>query len=260
MHNEYARAERTSRRSFLSKTAAAAVAAVSVVPGAVRGGAEGRSAGPGRPGGVVLFQGDSITDAGRDKKRDRPNDPRALGRGYAMLVASHFLGTEPQEDLKFYNRGISGNKVPQLAERWGEDCLAIKPDVLSVLIGVNDLWHKLNGRYDGTIETYERDYRALLKRTRQDLPGIELVICEPFVLRCGAVNDDWFPAFDGYRAAARRVAEDFRAVFVPFQAMFDEAVKEAPPEYWAGDGVHPTMAGSYRMARCWVETVTKAKG
>ena len=85
------------------------------------------------------------------------------------------------------------------------------------------------------------------------------MICEPFVLRCGAVTDKWFPEFEGYRAAAKQVAKDFHAVFVPFQAMFDKAVKSAPPEYWAGDGVHPTMAGAGLMARTWLDTVSQAK-
>ena len=130
--------------------------------------------------------------------------------------------------------------------------------MLSILIGVNDIWHKLNGRYDGTIEVYERDYRALLQRTRQQLPQVKFVVCEPFVLRCGAVNEKWFPDFDGYRAAAKKVAEAFDAVFVPFQSMFDEACKDTPPAYWAGDGVHPTLAGAQLMARTWIDTVSKA--
>jgi len=206
-------------------------------------------------GDIVLFQGDSITDAGRDRKREgNANDKRALGSGYAFLIGARLLADRP--DLKIYSRGISGNKVYQLAERWDKDCIALKPDLVSILIGVNDIWHKLNGRYDGTIEIYERDYRALLERTRRELPGVKLVVCEPFVLRCGAVNDTWFPDFDGYRAAARRVATSFKAVFVPFQAAFDEAVKSAPPEHWAADGVHPTMAGASLMAQAWLDAVS----
>jgi lysophospholipase L1-like esterase len=212
-----------------------------------------------KEGDVVLFQGDSITDAGRDKKNANANEARALGTGYALFLAAQLLARRADAGLKIYNRGISGNKVFQLAERWDADCLALKPNVLSILIGVNDLWHALDGKYNGTVEIYEKDYRALLTRTQQALPGVKLVICEPFVLRCGAVNDKWFPAFDGYRAAARRVATDFHATFVPFQAMFDEAVRKAPPAYWAGDGVHPTIAGAGLMAHTWLETVAHAK-
>lgn len=259
--------EHTTRRRFLSGalTTAAGVSAASAlsassgcrsVPGASRTSAHGFLG----SGDVVLFQGDSITDAGRDRGHENePNNARALGSGYAFLLACHLLAQHPAANLKIYNRGISGNKVYQLAERWDKDCIALKPSVVSILIGVNDIWHTLNGNYQGTVEIYERDYRALLERTQRELPGVRLVICEPFVLRCGAVNDKWFPEFDHYRAAARRVATDFHAVFVPFQSMFDQAAQEAAPAYWAADGVHPTLAGAYRMARAWLDAVSHAK-
>jgi lysophospholipase L1-like esterase len=213
-----------------------------------------------RPNSVILFQGDSITDAGRDRAREKtPNDVRALGSGYAFLATSQLLAEHPAAGLKIYNRGISGNKVFQLAERWDADCISLKPDVVSVLIGVNDIWHRLNGQYNGTVEVYEKDYVALLERTRKALPQVKLVVCEPFVLRCGAVNNKWFPDFDGYRAAARRVATASGALFLPFQAMFDEAGKKAPPAHWAADGVHPTMAGAWRMAQAWLDAVSHAR-
>ena len=209
-----------------------------------------------QPGETILFQGDSITDAGRNKEQtDKVNQQSAFGNGYAWLAASEMLVSRPEGSLRCFNRGISGNKVYQLAERWQTDCLDLKPSVLSILIGVNDIWHKLNGQYDGTVEVYEKDYHALLARTKKALPGIKLVVCEPFVLRCGAVNDTWFPEFDEYRAAARRVCDSAGARFVPFQAMFDRAVEYAPPEYWAADGVHPTNFGAALMAHTWLQTV-----
>lgn len=205
---------------------------------------------------VILIQGDSITDAGRDRKREKnANNSRALGKGYAFLIASELLAKRPNDGLKIYNRGISGHKVFQLAERWDKDCLDLQPDILSILIGVNDIWHTLNGHYKGTIEKYEKDYRALLQRTRRKLPNLTLMICEPFVLRCGAVNDKWFPEFEGYRKVARKMASECKAIFVPFQTMFDEAAKNTPPQHWAGDGVHPSMAGAYRMAQAWLNTL-----
>ncbi|MDT8302986.1 MAG: SGNH/GDSL hydrolase family protein [Sedimentisphaerales bacterium] len=205
---------------------------------------------------IIVFQGDSITDAGRDKERENnENDKNALGRGYVYSIAAHLLANQPGDGLKIYSRGISGNKVFQLADRWDKDCLDLKPDILSILIGVNDIWHSLNGNYDGTVEKYEKDYRALLKRTFKALPNLKLVICEPFVLRCGAVNDKWFPEFDKYRAVARKMSKEFKTLFVPFQSMFDDAVKEVSPSYWAGDGVHPSMAGAQLMAQEWLKTV-----
>ena len=209
---------------------------------------------------VILFQGDSITDMGRKKDPNAAaNDQPALGTGYAWLAAAELLVGHPEAGLKVFNRGISGNKVYQLADRWQADCLDLKPNVLSILIGVNDFWHTLNGNYNGTVEKYEADYRALLERTRQALPKVKLLICEPFVLRCGAVNDKWFPEFDRYRAAAQRIAHSFHATFLPFQAMFDEAVKYAPPAHWAADGVHPTAAGASLMAYNWLRTAAGKK-
>ena len=209
-----------------------------------------------KDGQVILFQGDSITDAGRDKAAtSAANEQTALGNGYAWLAAAELLVDHARSNYSVYNRGISGNKVFQLAERWQTDCLDLKPDLISILIGVNDIWHKLGGNYAGTVEIYERDYRALLDRTRKALPKVKLVICEPFVLRCGAVDEKWFPEFDHYRAAAKRVADSFHATFVPFQTMFAEAVKYAPPAHWAADGVHPTSAGASLMAHNWLRAV-----
>lgn len=254
----------TTRREFIGK--AAATTAVTLATSSLLSSAgcssstarlAGKKGGRIEAGNVVLFQGDSITDAGRDRQREgNANDIRALGSGYALLAGAALLANHAEAKLTIYNRGISGHKVFQLAERWDKDCLALKPDVVSILIGVNDIWHKLDGRYDGTIEVYERDYRALLERTKRELPGVKLVVCEPFVLRCGAVNEKWFPDFDGYRAAAKRVAGAFDAVFIPFQTMFDEAVQTTPPAYWAGDGVHPTLAGAALMAQAWCRAVS----
>jgi lysophospholipase L1-like esterase len=256
------------RRSFLRKVAAATAAALTSSSILSSSGCSDIMKGPsgqtscrliGKHN-VILFQGDSITDAGRDRAREKnANDPRAMGTGYAFLAASQLLAEHSDAKVRVYNRGISGNKVFQLADRWDQDCIALKPDVVSILIGVNDIWHKLNGTYDGTIEVYERDYRALMERTRRDLPGVKLVICEPFVLRCGAVNDKWFPEFDQYRIAAKEIAADFGALFVPFQSTFDEAVKNVPPDYWAVDGVHPSMAGCYLMTQAWLKAVSKAR-
>jgi len=205
---------------------------------------------------TILFQGDSITDARRQNRQaPSPNEQASMGNGYASMAASALLASRPELNLSIYNRGISGNKVHQLDARWQKECIDYQPDVLSILIGVNDIWHGLNGKYDGTVKTYENDYRALLQRTRKALPNVQLVICEPFVLKCGAVNEKWFPEFDQYRAAARKVADENAAVFVPFQTMFDQAINFAPPQHWAGDGVHPSPYGASLMADFWLQAV-----
>lgn len=205
---------------------------------------------------VILFQGDSITDAGRNRDEKGANNSRALGSGYAYLAGSKLLFDHADKSLQIYNRGISGNKVYQLAERWDEDCIGLKPAVLSILIGVNDFWHMLNGKYDGTIETYRNDFEALLKRTTEKLPDVKLVIGEPFaVTDVRAVDASWFPRFDEYRQAARQIAEEFKATFIPYQSIFDKASKTAPGVYWTHDGVHPSIAGSQLMAQAWLKAV-----
>ncbi len=208
------------------------------------------------PGDTVLFQGDSITDAGRDKKKQAANDGASLGRGYPFFLAGGLLADHADLNLTIHNRGISGNKVPDLDKRWQKDCLDLKPAVLSILVGVNDIWHKLSGKYDGTPEVYRDGFSALLERTKKSLPDVQLVICEPFVLRCGAVTDSWFPEFETRRAYAEEVAGKFDTLWVPFQQEFDAAVADGTkPAYWARDGVHPTHAGHALMAKTWRETV-----
>ncbi len=244
----------TSRRNFIKSVTASAIGGTALMLPGCNSALSGSSSSIIQKGSTILFQGDSITDAGRDRRSEgNANNKNALGRGYVYSIATQLLADRAGDGLKIYNRGISGHKVFQLADRWDKDCLDLKPDVLSILIGVNDIWHSLNGNYDGTVAKYEKDYRALLKRTLKALPNVKLVICEPFVLRCGAVNDKWFPQFDHYRAAAKKMSEEFNTLFVPFQSMFDDAVKQVPPAHWAGDGVHPSMAGAHLMGQEWLK-------
>lgn len=207
-----------------------------------------------RPGDTILFQGDSITDGGRIRDDAEFNSQPALGNGYAWLAAAEFLLDRP-DDLRVFNRGVSGNKVNQLSERWVADCLNLNPNVLSILIGVNDAWQELTGAGGDTLAKYETEYRDLLNRTKTALPDVRIIVCEPFVLRCGTVTDKWFLEFARYRASARKVADEVDATFVPFQSMFDRASKVAPPERWAHDSVHPTADGATLMAYEWLKAV-----
>ena len=209
-----------------------------------------------KAGDTILFQGDSITDAGRNREKTWANDPGAFGGGYALLAAAQMLCKYPEKDLQIYNRGISGNKVFQLRERWDEECIGLNPSVLSILIGVNDFWHTLSHGYEGTVKSYEDDFMALLKYTKEKLPNVQLVIGEPFAVNnIKAVDDSWYPAFNDYRAAAKRVAEAYGAIFIPYQTIFDEACKKVQGNYWTYDGVHPSLAGSELMAEAWLQAV-----
>jgi lysophospholipase L1-like esterase len=204
---------------------------------------------------VILFQGDSITDAGRNRTSAAENNASALGGGYPLMAASQMLRAHPDGGLHVFNRGVSGDKVPALQARWQADTIALKPDILSILVGVNDFWHKLTGGYAGTVADFESQYDEMLRGTKEALPGVRFVILEPFVLMTGAVDAKWFPEFDERRAVVQRVAKKAGALFVPLQAMFTQLAKAAPPSYWIGDGVHPTIAGHAAIAERWREAV-----
>jgi lysophospholipase L1-like esterase len=204
---------------------------------------------------VILFQGDSITDVGRNRSATGANNAAALGGGYPLIAASHMMRAHPDSGLQIFNRGVSGDKVPQLQARWDADTIALKPDILSILVGVNDLWHKLNGNSNGTVAEYESQYNDLLDGTKNAFPNVRLIILEPFVLMTGAVNEKWFPEFDQRRDAAARVAKRAGATFIPLQSMFTQLAKSAPAAYWLGDGVHPTIAGHAAIADRWREVV-----
>lgn len=209
-----------------------------------------------KKGATILFQGDSITDAGRNRKDNNANSQGALGAGYAFLAASHLLHTKAPLGLKCYNKGISGNKVFQLSNRWDRDCLLLKPGIVSILIGVNDFWHTLDGGYEGTAKRYEDDFRRLVKRTQKALPEAQIIIGEPFVILEGSAVDKerWLPEFRNYQQAAKKIARESSLAFIPYQSVFDKASKKVSPVYWAKDGVHPTVAGSHLMAQAWLET------
>lgn len=212
-----------------------------------------------KPEDLILFQGDSITDVERERHRQKmPNDGRAMGHGYPFHVTGELLAEYGDLNLQVYNRGISGDTITHLDRRWKRDTLELKPSVLSILIGANDIWGQVaGGRFKGTAESYREEYAALLTRTRQALPDVQLVVCEPFILKCGYVTDEWYPLIDTYREYARQVAADAGAILVPFQEALDKAMADSGtgPEYWVEDGVHPSMAGHALMAKTWREAV-----
>ncbi|PXA04080.1 lipolytic protein G-D-S-L family [Coraliomargarita sinensis] len=201
-------------------------------------------------GDVILFQGDSITDAGRKKEVGHANHTGALGKSYAAMLAGQLHAAYPGLDLQIYNRGISGNKIPDLAARWHNDAIDLKPKVLSILVGINDLWHTVafGSKYKGTVEDYETGYRELIERSQKEIPGVRIVICEPFELR------NW-KEFDPYREAAKRVAEEKHLTFVPFHSEFQKVAENPNSKFWAWDGIHPTIPGHALMCEVWREVV-----
>jgi len=243
------------RRKFIKRTTIASLA-IATAPFTL---GKLHAASDQTPKGVtILFQGDSITDAGRAKDRYYANLPKGMGLGYVYQAAAKLVADNPTGDYQIYNRGISGHKVNQLAARWKDDTLMIKPDVLSILIGINDYWHMVNGKFDGSAKRYETEFRALLERTKKELPAVKLIICEPFAVWGGsAITDRWKKELPAYQQAAAKLANEFDAAFVPFQKVFDKALKQAPASVWCPDGVHPSPSGAHLMANAWITEFNK---
>ena len=208
-----------------------------------------------RNGMKILFQGDSITDGGRSRNEDQNH---VMGHGYAYLVAARLGADFPERELRFYNRGISGNRVVDLYARWREDALNLEPDLISVLVGVNDVGAEMSRSAGVSKERYLKVYRLLIEETAEALPGCGFVICEPFFLphpNRNPNNDTYVSEVAARGAAAREIADEYGAVFVELQHVFDSACGQAPAEYWLWDGVHPTPQGHELIARAWTAEV-----
>ncbi len=210
-----------------------------------------------QPGYTVLFQGDSITDGNRTRNNDWNH---VMGHGFAYLVASRLWYDYPARGLHFFNRGISGNKITDLAARWQTDALDLKPDLLSILIGINDTAAFIGGDMNFTAEKFEDNYRQLLQQTKQALPNVELVLCDPFILEAGNIKTHWdkyLPEVQKRQQIVAKLAEEFGAIHITFQKNFDKALSRAPADYWIWDGIHPMPAGHELMAREWIKQVKK---
>jgi len=191
----------------------------------------------------VLFQGDSITDGNRGRSAD-PN--HILGHGYAFIIAARHGAAFPERKLDFYNRGVSGNTVLDLEKRWAKDTLALKPDLLSVMIGVNDQSHGV------PLEAYEATYDKLLTDARAQNPKLKLVLIEPFVRHPGKPVPEGIVA---RQAIVAKLAQKHGAALVKLQKLFDEAAAKTADDYWVWDTVHPTYRGHQLLADEWERVV-----
>lgn len=203
---------------------------------------------------TILFQGDSITDADRSRELDYKT-----GIGYPTLVIGE-LGFDNPNEYKFYNKGVSGNRVVDVYSRIKEDIINLKPDIMSILIGVNDVWHELNYQNGVDADKYFKIYSMLIEEVKEALPNIKIMILEPFVLKGTATSDNW----DCFRNEvlkradkAKEIAEKYQLPFIPLRDKFDEAAKTAPSDYWLIDGVHPTTAGHELIKREWIKAFKK---
>ncbi len=201
---------------------------------------------------TVLFQGDSITDCGRRNCGGEGFDCHGMGPGYPGMVAAQLACDRPELELDFVNLGISGNRVSNLYDRWQEDCINLHPDVLSILIGVNDIWHFFKRNELPDVPRFARVYRELLTWTRRELPHVKLVLMDPFLSPEVENRYPMVPDVAKERRIVAELAKDFDAIHVRLQEVFDAAAKRAPQAHWSADGVHPTPAGQQLIAEAWI--------
>lgn len=205
-----------------------------------------------------LFQGDSITDAGRSFDYD---DGRG-SYGYPTFVAGK-LGVKYPGQIEFINRGISGNRVVDLYARIKRDFINVKPDVITILIGINDVWHEFGDDPNGVSdEKYFRVYCSLIEELKEALPDTTIIILEPFVLKASATQDKWaeFRSETEKRAkSAKKVADKYSLPFIPLMDKFDSLAMTAPADHWLLDGVHPAPAGHEIIAEAIVDKCEELK-
>lgn len=209
---------------------------------------------------VILFQGDSITDCSRGQ-----GNP--TGIGYPFLVEAA-LGADYPGEYSFFNRGISGNRIVDVYARIKADIINLKPDYMSILIGINDVWHDIDWKNGVDTPKFEKIYSMLIEEVKAACPDIKITIMTPYVLegpgtKSSEERPDRFERFKAGTAekidACKRIAEKYGLPTIELQPVFDEALKRAPASFWSADGVHPTANGHELIKRCWIENFEATK-
>ncbi len=201
---------------------------------------------------LILFQGDSITDAGRSRE-----DDGMLGYGYTRLVEAE-LGYEEPTKYEFLSRGVGGNRIVDLYARIKRDIIGLKPDVLSILIGVNDVWHEYSPISPNGVDKdkFYKIYDMLIEEIKSELPDIKIMILEPFCLKGGATEKLWEEFSSGVKdrsIMAEKIAEKYNLPFIKLQDGFNELCKVREATYWLKDGVHPTAKGHEFIKNEWIK-------
>ncbi len=201
------------------------------------------------PKDTIVFIGDSITDAGRLEASYRP-----FGYGYVHFAANYLLAKYPEYNLHIINTGISGNTIRDLNGRWENDCLNHKPDILSILIGINDVWRQHTNRLDEVVllDEYELTYERLLSLVKEKY-DCQLVLMEPFMF-CDDTENPMYKTLKGFIAVVHNLAKKFNAVLVPLQESIDKKIKQVPPEKFSDDMIHPYLWKHAWIAQRWLET------
>ncbi len=198
----------------------------------------------------ILFQGDSITDAGRDYRNFHN-----MGNGYPKYASEGIREAFPNKEIEFINLGISGNRTDQLFDRMYNDLVALQPDIVSILIGINDIWHRHGAnRVETTDAQITTNYRAILERIKKQT-NAKIVILSPFLLDC-AEKETWREEVNAVLTIIRALADEFADVYIPLDKIFDEALKTQPePKYYSGDGVHPNQNGAALIGKIYADAV-----
>jgi len=191
----------------------------------------------------ILFQGDSITDAGRMRIG---ND---LGVGYVFISTAWLRKLHPELKLEIINRGVSGNTVIDLKNRWEEDCIILKPDWLSILVGINDCYNNISE------EEYEKTYTELILLVKQNVPSVNIVLMEPFLLEVKPEQKNLIKSIENKCEIVRSLAKKFDTLFIPLYEIFKQLLKIAAADYWTFDGIHPTPQGHFVIAENWLKTL-----
>lgn len=202
---------------------------------------------------IILFQGDSITDAGRTY--DTPNAAQAaepIGSGYPYMIKQYLDTFYGDSGIRVINRGVSGNRVIDLKNRWTEDCIELKPDYLSILIGVNDTWRRYDSNDATSAEAFEDSYRFILQRAASEL-SCQLILLEPFLIPSDPEKEVWREDLDPKIHAVRRLAREFGAVYIPLDGVFAANCTGNSPEKFSLDGVHPTAMGHALISKLWLD-------
>lgn len=205
---------------------------------------------------TILFQGDSITDASRVY-----SDINNLGCGYPLRV-SGVLGFEAPNEFRFVNKGISGNRIVDVYARIKADIINLKPDYMSLLIGVNDVWHEIDWQNGIDDAKFDKLYRALLDEILEALPSLKIMLLEPFVLEGTATSANWDRFLSDTLSKAsivKKIANDYSLTFIPLQELFNKASENTETSYWLWDGVHPTPYGHELITREWIKAFNEIK-
>lgn len=205
----------------------------------------------------LLFQGDSLTDGGRNKEIVGPNE--GLGGGYVGLIASRLLCDNP--DIEVYNRGVFGNRIADMYARWIEDAINIPFNVISIMNGVNDIGFAIRQNRGADAQKYEFIFEQLLNETKESHPDADIILCQPFLIKRVYERendiyenwDRWSTAIEERGEIVRSLSKKYGALFVEFKPAIENALKRAPAEHWSVDCIHMTCAGNELLARTWLD-------